>query len=113
MVLVLAAAVAVAWSARDTDEGAPVVTTADSIAATVASAEVASDVRDVAATATSRAYAYSWDTLAEDKAAARDLMTEDMQRRYDRSMAGVTTSSRRDHTVVTAKVVDTALVTAS
>jgi len=111
-VLVLAAAVAVAW-ARDTDEPAPVVTTADSAAATVASAEVGSDVREVAATGTARAYAYSWDTLIEDKAAARELMTEAMQRRYDRSMAGVTTSSRRDHTVVTAEVVDTALVTAS
>ena len=36
-----------------------------------------------------------------------------MRDRYDRTMAGVTTSSRRDRRVVEAEVVDTALVTAS
>ena len=36
-----------------------------------------------------------------------------MRDRYDRTMAGVSTSSRRDRRVVEAEVVDTALVTAS
>ena len=40
-------------------------------------------------------------------------MTPAMRDRYDRTMAGVTTSSRRDRRVVEAEVVDTALVTAS
>ena len=37
----------------------------------------------------------------------------DMLRRYDRTMAGVATSSRRDRTVVSAEVVGTGLVTAT
>ena len=40
-------------------------------------------------------------------------MTAAMRDRYDRTMAGVTTSSRRNRTVVEAEVLDTALVTAS
>ena len=40
-------------------------------------------------------------------------MTTAMQVRYDRTMAGVATSSRRDRSVVSAEVVDTALVTAT
>ena len=36
-----------------------------------------------------------------------------MQRRYDRTMAGVATSSRRERTVVAAEVVETALVSAT
>ena len=40
-------------------------------------------------------------------------MTRDMQRRYDRTMAGVGTASRTDHTVVSAEVVESALVTAT
>ena len=40
-------------------------------------------------------------------------MTTAMQDRYDRTMAGVATSSRRDRSVVSAEVVDTALVTAT
>ncbi len=112
-VLVLAAAAAVVWLARDPGGTTPTVTTAESAEASVASGEIKSDVREAAGTAAARAYSYSWDTLADDKAEARGLMTTAMQRRYDRSMAGLVTSSRRDHQVVTADVVDTALVTAS
>jgi hypothetical protein len=114
LVLVVAAAVVLVWLVRGSggDIGAGV-TTAESAGATVVSAAVKEDVREAAADAATAAYSYSWQTLAEDKAAARDLMTEVMQDRYDRTMAGVATTSRRDRTVVSAEVVDTALVTAS
>ena len=114
VVLVVAAGAVLAWLVRGPggDVGAGV-TTAESADATVVSAAVASEVRDVAAEAATAAYSYSWETLAEDKAAARELMTATMQDRYDRTMAGVATASRRDRTVVSAEVVDTALVTAT
>lgn len=112
--LVCAAALVLAWLLVDTgDEGVPDVASADAVAATVTSGSVKAQVRARAAEAATAAYGYSWQTLADDKQAARDLMTADMQDRYDRTMAGVTTSSRRDRTVVTAEVVDTALVTAT
>jgi Mce-associated membrane protein len=41
------------------------------------------------------------------------MLTGHMLDQYDRTMAGVGTTSRRDHTVVTATVVDTALVHAT
>lgn len=114
VLLVVAASAVLVWLVRDAggDIGAEV-TTAESADATVVSAAVADEVRDVAAEAATAAYSYSWETLAEDKAAARDLMTATMQDRYDRTMAGVATASRRDRTVVSAEVVDTALVTAT
>ncbi|RYC13776.1 hypothetical protein [Nocardioides zhouii] len=112
-VLVLLAAAVLFWLVRDQGGAAPTVSTAESSEASIASAEVKSAARDAAAKAAKAAYSYSWDTLGDDRTKARSLMTSDMQRRYDRTMAGVGTSSRREHTVATAEIVDTALVTAS
>ena len=113
-VLVVCAAAALVWLLLDSTPGSvDQVTSAESAQARVVSESVKETVRDVAADAATRAYSYSWDTLAEDRAAARDLMTTDMQRRYDRTMAGVGTSSRRERTVVSAEVVETALVSAT
>ena len=112
--LVLAAALVLAWLVRGAgDDPAAGVTTAASTEAGVASAAVKDTVLEVAADAASRVYGYSWETLAEDKADARSLLTGGMLDQYDRTMAGVATSSRRDHTVVTASVVGEALVHAS
>lgn len=112
-VLVVAAAVALVWLVREGSPGSTSVTSAEAADATVASQAVKQEVREVAAEAATRAYSYSWDTLAEDKAQARALMTTAMQVRYDRTMAGTGTSGQRDRTVVSAEVVDTALVTAT
>ena len=113
-VLVCVAALALAWVVRDAgSEGGPTASSADASDATVASAAVKSEVREAAAAGATAAYSYTWETLADDKAAARALMTTAMQVRYDRTMAGVATSSRRDRSVVSAEVVDTALVTAT
>lgn len=109
--LVVLAGVVLVWMVRDRGESA--VSTAESSEASIASAEVKAAVRDAAAKAATTAYSYSWDTLGGDREEARALMTREMQRRYDRTMAGVGTSSRRERTVATAEVVDTALVTAS
>ena len=112
--LVLAAAAALVWLVQREGAGdRPDVTTAESDDAVVASAAVKDAVRDAASEAVTAAYSYTWETLADDKAAARDLMTESMARRYDRTMAGVTTSSRANHTEASASVSGTALVTAS
>jgi len=112
-VLVVAAAVALVWLVREGSPGPTSVTSAEAADATVASQAVKQQVRGVAAEAATRAYSYAWDTLAEDKAQARALMTTAMQARYDRTMAGTGTSGQRDRTVVSAEVVDTALVTAT
>ncbi|HEV2797238.1 MAG TPA: hypothetical protein VGV65_06420, partial [Nocardioides sp.] len=113
-VLVVAAAAALAWLVLLADGTAGGDTTsAESSDAVVASAGTKADALEAAAEATTRAYSYSWKTLAEDRAAARALMTREMQRRYDRTMAGVGTSSRTDRTVVSAEVVESALVTAT
>ena len=113
-VLVCAAALALVWVLRDPGPGSGAgISSADDPEVSVVSAEVKDAVRERAAEGAAAAYGYSWDTLTEDKAAARALMTTAMQDRYDRTMAGVATSSQRDRTVVAADVVDTALVTAS
>jgi Mce-associated membrane protein len=113
-ILVLVAAVALAWLARDAGVGASTdITSAEDDAATVASTGVKETALEVASDAATRAYSYSWKTLADDRAEAVAVMTNAMQRRYDRTMAGVGTSSRRDHAAVSAEVVDTALVTAT
>ena len=112
-VLVVAAAVALAWLVREGSPDTTAVTSAEADDATVTSQAVKQEVREVAAEAATRAYSYAWDTLAEDKAQARALMTTAMQARYDRTMAGTGTSGQRDRTVVSAEVVDTALVTAT
>jgi Mce-associated membrane protein len=112
-VLVAAAAAALWWLVDGREGPAPDVTTAASAEAEVASAEVKETVRDVATEAASRVYGYSWESLGDDRAAARAMLTGRMLDQYDRAMAGVGTTSRRDHTVVTATVVDTALVHAT
>lgn len=112
-VLVLAAATVLLWLTQTGERPATGVTTAESDQAAVASAAVKGEVLDVAAEAAARVYSYGWETLADDKAAARALLTGDMLDQYDRTMAGVATSSRRDRTVVSAEVVETALVTAT
>jgi uncharacterized protein YlxP (DUF503 family) len=109
--MVVVAAAVLGWLALGAGGTAGLTTSAESSDATVASADTKATVLEVAADATTRAYSYSWKTLGEDRAAARALMTRDMQRRYDRTMAGVGTSSQTDHTVVSAEVVESALVT--
>lgn len=109
--LVVVAAAVLGWLALGAGGTARLTTSAESSDATVASADTKATVLEVASDATTRAYSYSWKTLGEDRAAARALMTRDMQRRYDRTMAGVGTSSRADRTVVSAEVVESALVT--
>ena len=112
--LVVLAAAALVWVLRDSrDVAGTDISSADATDAVVASSFVKESARRMPRPALASAYSYSWRTLAYDKAAARRLMTPTMQQRYDRTMAGVTTSSRRDRTVVEAEVVDTALVTAS
>ena len=112
--LVVVAAVALVWVVRDAGDGSGAdVSSADSVGAVVASSVVKESARVGAAAGARAAYSYSWRSLTYDKAAARRLMTPAMRDRYDRTMAGVTTSSRRDRTVVVAEVVDTAVVTAS
>ena len=112
--LVLGAAVVLTWLVRTGDAGSgSAATTAESADASVASASVKDSVLGVADEAATRVYSYSWETVADDKAGARALLTGDMLRQYDRTMAGVATSSRRDRTVVSADVVGTGLVTAT
>lgn len=112
--LVVLAAGALVWVVRDSrDVTGSDVSSADSVDAVVASSVVKEATRQAAAEGARAAYSYSWRSLPDDRAAARRLMTPTMRERYDRSMAGVATSSRRDRTVVEAEVVDTALVTAS
>lgn len=112
-VLVLAAVITLLWLVRAGDRPVTGVTTAESDRAAVASEAIRDDVTAVAERAATRVYSYSWLTLAQDKAAARALLTGDMLEQYDRTMAGVATSSVRDRTVVTAEVVGSALVTAT
>lgn len=111
--LVLAAGIALLWLVQSGDRAVTEVTTAESDRAVVASVAVKDDVTAVAEEAAARVYSYSWESLADDKAAARALLTGDMLAQYDRTMAGVATSSVRDRTVVTAEVVGSALVTAT
>lgn len=111
--LVLGAAVVLTWLVRSDGGSGPAVTTAESAEASVASAAVKDSVLAVAAEAATRVYSYSWETLADDKADARALLAGDMLGQYDRTMAGVATSSARDRTVVSADVVGTGLVTAT
>jgi hypothetical protein len=111
LVLVLAAATVLVWLVQTGERPVTGVTTAESDQAVVASAAVKDDVLEVAAEAAARVYSYGWETLADDKAAARELLTGDMLTQYDRTMAGVATSSRRDRTEVAAEVAGTSLVT--
>jgi hypothetical protein len=112
--LVVLAAAGLVWALQGAgeDSGSDV-SSADSADAVVVSSEVKESARLGAAAGARAAYSFSWRTLTYDRAAARRLMTPAMRDRYDRTMAGVSTSSRRDRRVVKAEVVDTALVTAS
>ena len=112
-VLVLAAGLALVWMVQTGDRPVEGVTTAESEQAEVVSQAVKDDVTAVAEEAAGRIYGYSWKSLSEDKAAARALLTGDMLAQYDRTMAGVATSSLRDRTVVSADVAGSALVTAT
>ncbi|HSU03461.1 MAG TPA: hypothetical protein VLK03_12990 [Nocardioides sp.] len=112
-VLVVAAAVVLTWLVRSAEPTAAGVVTAESDEATVVSVAVKDEVLDAAATAATRVYSYSWRTLTEDKAAARELLTGEMLDQYDSTMAGVAASSQRDRTVVRAEVAGSALVTAT
>lgn len=112
-VLVLSAGIALLWLLQSGDRPVADVTSAESAQAVVASEAVKDDATEVAEEAAARVYSYSWKTLTDDKAAARALLTGGMLSQYDRSMAGVTTSSVRDRTVVTAEAVASALVTAT
>ena len=112
--LVVLAAAGLVWALQGAGEDSGIdVSSADSADAVVVSSEVKESARLGAAAGARAAYSYSWRTLTYDRAAARRLMTPAMRDRYDRTMAGVSTSSRRDRRVVKAEVVDTALVTAS
>ncbi len=111
--LVVVAAVTAVRLSRDVGGEASTLTSAASSEATAVSAEVRAEVRDAAAAAAARVYSYSWKTLADDKADARALLTGGMLAQYDRTMAGVASTSGREHTVVSAEVIDTAVVTAS
>ncbi|MBD3913610.1 hypothetical protein [Nocardioides hwasunensis] len=113
VVLVLAAAATLGWLVLDGGDTTPTATSAAAADSAVASGAIRNEVREVAAQAAGAVYGYSWKTITDDKASARALMTPDMQRRYERTMAGVVTSSTRDHTVVRAEVLDSALVTAT
>ena len=112
--LVVLAAVALVWVLRDAgDDSGADVSSADSADAVVAS----SAVKDAARQARRDGRRRGLQLLVEDAGRRQGrrprLMTPAMRDRYDRTMAGVTTSSRRDRRVVEAEVVDTALVTAS
>jgi len=112
-VLVVALAAALLWLVRSGEGPVTGVTSAESDRAAVASLAVKDDVTAVAEEAAARVYSYSWKTLAEDKASARALLTGAMLAQYDRTMAGVATSSVRDETVVSAEVAGAAPVTAT
>ncbi len=113
-VLVVVAGAVLAWILLRDDSGSGLDTTsAESSSSTVASAGIKNAALEAAVDVTTKAYSYSWETLGDDRTAAREKMTSEMRRRYDRTMAGLGTSSQRDHTVVTAEVVDSALVTAT
>lgn len=112
-VLVLAAAIVLLWLVEAGQRPVADVTSAESDEAVVASPVVKHDVLAVAEEAATRVYSYAWMSLAEDKVAARALLTGGMLGQYDRTMAGVATSSVRDQTVVTAEVKGSALVTAT
>ena len=74
--LVVLAAAALVWVLRDAgDDSGADVSSADAADAVVVSSGVKDAVRERAATSAAAAYSYSWKTLADDKAAARELMT--------------------------------------
>lgn len=114
-VLVLLAAAVLGWLvAREPADGsAEDLSAADSGAAFLASTEVGDEVVAAAEEATARAYTYSWRTLTDDRAAARQLLVAPVVDRYDRTMAGLAPGARRDHRVVTASVVGSGVVHAA
>jgi len=74
--LVVLAAAALVWVLLDArDVTGTDVSSADSADAVVASAAAKQAARERAGAGAAAAYSYSWKTLADDKAAARELMT--------------------------------------
>jgi len=79
--LVVLAAAALVWVLLDArDVTGTDVSSADSADAVVASAAAKQEVRERAGAGAAAAYSYSWKTLADDKAAARELMTPAIER---------------------------------
>lgn len=111
-VAVVAAAIALGWAVRDRrDAQRPVEgNTAEAVGAVVASAALKTEVRDVAEDAAAKAFSYSHTSLTADKAAARALLTGEMLEQYDDTMAGVVSTSLAHQTVVSATVLDSALI---
>lgn len=111
-VAVVVAALALAWLLQERrDARAPVEgNTAEAVGAVVASDDLKDDVLEVAQDAAPKVFGYSHESLTEDKAAARELLTGEMLEQYDDTMAGVVGTSRAHRTVVQASVVGTALI---
>jgi len=84
--------------------------TVEATDAVVGSAGLKAEVRDVAEEAATKVFSYSHTSLTADKAAARNLLTGDMLRKYDRTMAGVVGTSLANKTVVSATVGGSALI---
>ena len=85
--------------------------TAEAVAATVSSGTLRGEVTGVAQRAAEAVYGYSWRSIADDRAAARELLTGDVLEQYDRTMAGVAGASRANRTVVTATVTGAGVIT--
>ncbi|MCY7401887.1 MAG: hypothetical protein LH477_13235 [Nocardioides sp.] len=86
--------------------------TVEATDAVVGSAGLKAEVRDAAEDAATKVFSYSHTSLTADKAAARDLLTGDMLQQYDETMAGVVGTSLANRTVVSAKVIGSALISA-
>ncbi len=111
-VLVVVAAAVLAWlvAHRPGDGSGDDLTSAAQDATRVASAAARDGAQQAAEEAAARLYGYSWRTLAEDRAAARALLTGPMVDRYDRTMAALAPDARREHRVVAATVTGSGVV---
>ena len=110
-VAVVAAAIALGWSVRDRRDARPVVgNTAEAVGAVVGSADLKAEVRAVSEDALGKVFSYSHESLTADKAAARALLTGEMLDQYDDTMAGVVSTSLANETVVSATVLESALI---
>ncbi len=111
-VAVVVSAIALGWMVRGGgDEDRPVQgNTAEAVGAAVGSAALKAEVRAVAEDAATKVFSYSHKSLSADKAAARELLTGEMLRQYDNTMAGVVGTSQANKTVVKATVLGSALI---
>jgi len=112
LLAVVGASVAVGWLLRERrDTQRPVEAhTAEAVGAVVASAELKGEVRAVAEDAAAKVFGYSHKSLTTDKAAARELLTGEVLRQYDSTMAGAVGTSRTNKTVVSVTVLGSALI---